>query len=67
MIARDINGDELAVGDIVVCGDGGHYMLLKKRIKSITRDNVSLEDVHGRYSRRCIRPHSCVVLVKEKA
>lgn len=67
MIARDINGDELAVGDVVICGGGGHYTLRKKRIKSITQSNVSLEEVDGRHSQRCIRPHSDVVLVKEKA
>lgn len=65
MIGQDINGDPLSVGDIVICGQGGHYTLKKMRIKSVTRYNVSLVEVDGREFSRCIRPHQHVVLVKE--
>ena len=63
MIAKDIMGQELAVGDLVVCGEGGHYTLRKRRIKSITQNNVSLIEPNGQCYGRCIRPHSDVVRV----
>lgn len=65
-MAFDINGDPLAVGDIVICGMGGRYLLKKMRIRSITHSNVSLEEVNGGCISRCVRPHRHVVLVKEK-
>ena len=66
MTARDINGDPLEVGNVVVCGNGGHYTLKKMRIKSITDRNVSLVELDGREFSRCIRPHNHVVLAKDQ-
>lgn len=66
MTAVDINGDPLAIGDIVICGQGGCYLLKKMRIRSITQSNVSLVELNGYEASRCVRPHRHVVLVKEK-
>lgn len=66
MNAVDINGDPLAIGDIVICGQGGRYLLKKMRIRSITQSNVSLEEIGSGFPMRCVRPHRHVVLVKEK-